>query len=69
MSTIRHLVTISSHPTSLTHATQLAEQPDSQTELMILIPLSVIDASTIWWIFLSISSTVKVLNLRCVACD
>lgn len=33
---------------------------------MIVIPLSVLDAAVIWWIFLSLSYTMKLLALRFV---
>ncbi len=37
---------------------------ESDSEVLIVVPFSVINAALMWWIFLSISNTVKVLTIR-----
>lgn len=50
----------------LTHTIGQTEAKESKTELMVVIPLSVLDAAVCWWIFLSLHHTIKILELRCV---
>eukprot|EP00051_Salpingoeca_urceolata_P005785 m.77283 g.77283 ORF g.77283 m.77283 type:complete len:623 (-) comp14540_c0_seq4:239-2107(-) len=49
---------------AVTHAVGQTDTDESKTEMMVIIPLSVLDAAIIWWIFLSLSHTTKILTLR-----
>ena len=46
------------------HAFGQTESKEAKTEMMVIIPLSVLDAAIFWWIFISLSHTMKTLRLR-----
>lgn len=46
------------------HALGQTESKEQKTEMMVIIPLSVLDAAIFWWIFISLSHTMKTLRLR-----
>ncbi len=48
----------------VTHTIGQTETKESKSELMVVIPLSVLDAAVCWWIFLSLNHTMKILELR-----
>jgi hypothetical protein len=48
----------------VTHTIGQTESKESKTELLVVVPLSVLDAAVCWWIFLSLRHTLKVLELR-----
>lgn len=51
----------------VTHAireTDMKDMKESKTEMIVVIPLSVLDAGICWWIFLSLHHTMKILTLR-----
>lgn len=39
-------------------------QRESKTAMMVAVPLSVLDAFVLWWIFFALHATMKILSLR-----
>eukprot|EP00045_Choanoeca_perplexa_P007623 m.69989 g.69989 ORF g.69989 m.69989 type:complete len:575 (+) comp14147_c0_seq1:110-1834(+) len=48
----------------VTHALGKTESAENKTEMMVVVPLSILDAAICWWIFMSLAHTMKILSLR-----
>lgn len=48
----------------VTHAVGETEDEESKAEMVVVIPLSMLDAGIFWWVFLSLAHTMKILSLR-----
>eukprot|EP00052_Salpingoeca_macrocollata_P006193 m.52116 g.52116 ORF g.52116 m.52116 type:complete len:511 (+) comp15300_c0_seq1:141-1673(+) len=48
----------------ISQASNQTQTEQSKVTLMVVVPLSVLDACILWWIFLSLSHTIKMLTLR-----
>eukprot|EP00730_Choanoeca_flexa_P000075 TRINITY_DN10033_c0_g1_i7.p1 TRINITY_DN10033_c0_g1~~TRINITY_DN10033_c0_g1_i7.p1 ORF type:complete len:572 (+),score=140.81 TRINITY_DN10033_c0_g1_i7:111-1826(+) len=40
------------------------ESDEDKTKMMVMIPLAILDSAIIWWIFMSLAHTMKILSLR-----
>lgn len=48
----------------VTHALGKTESQENKTQMMMIVPLSILDAAICWWIFMSLAHTMKILSLR-----